>query len=213
MSVLLKGMVMGVAVAMPVGPVALVCARRCLQGGIRAGFLTGLGAAAADALYGSVLAFGLVAVSNFILDHQALLYPVGGLLVCLVGYRALRARDDPPGEGRERRGAVASCTATFFLTLSNPGTLFALFAVFAALGLRSALTSPSASWTIVAGVFLGSALWWLLLSSTIRVFLSRLPARFLARASRVQGALLVLFGAAVVCYGLLGGGARTALAG
>ena len=131
-----RGLVIGLAIAAPVGPIGLLCIRRSLADGFPLGFLTGLGAAAADGVYGAIAAFGLTAVSSFLVAQQRWLALGGGLALLWLGWQSIRR---PPadtaadgGGNTSRAGAFAS---TFVLTLANPATILSFVAVFAGLGL------------------------------------------------------------------------------
>jgi threonine/homoserine/homoserine lactone efflux protein len=192
---LAKGIMIGLAIAAPVGPIGVLCIRRSLSGGMPAGLATGLGAAAADALYGAVAGFGLTSVSVFLLDHQALIRSLGGAALLVIGLRILLA---PPanaaraGNGEVRlAGAFVSC---FLLTLTNPTTILSFLAIFAGLGLAEWVRDYATAAVLVAGVLLGSALWWLFLSGAVSLVRARLSAAALVWINRVSAAVILLFG-------------------
>lgn len=194
---LLRGMIIGLAIAAPVGPIGALCIRRTLADGRLAGFVSGLGAATADAVYGSVAAFGLTAVSSALIASQTPLRLFGGLFLCGLGLHTLRARvatEAAPARGRGLLGAYAS---TFALTLANPLTILSFAAIFAGLGAASAGSLASAA-TLVAGVFLGSALWWFVLSGAAALLRGRLGPEALRWVNRLSGLIILGFGAAAL---------------
>ena len=144
----LKGAAIGLGIAAPVGPIGVLCIRRSLRGGAWAGFVSGLGAATADAAYGCVAAFGLSAISGLLVRWQLWLGLVGGGFLCFLGVRTLLNRRT---EKAEPDGAAAAAYAsTFLLTLSNPATILSFAAVFAGFGLGAtpdyrAATAPLSS--------------------------------------------------------------------
>ena len=148
----------GFSIAAPVGPIGVLCIRRTLADGRVTGLAVGLGAAAADAVYGAVAGFGLTAVSGLLVEPAGLAGLVGGLFLCYLGIRTLPGRARRPRRGG-RRGPAGAFTSTFGLTLANPATILSFVAVFAGLGIaaRGARRGRGSG----AGVFLGSALWWL----------------------------------------------------
>lgn len=190
---LLKGILIGFSIAAPVGPIGLLCIRRSLADGRGAGLATGLGAATADAAYGCIAGFGLTAVSDFLISQKVWLGFVGGLVLCYLGVRTFVARPPQRSEPLSESGLSSSYLSTLLLTLSNPMTILSFVAVFAGLGLVGAPDYFNAS-LLVVGVFTGSAIWWLLLSSGTSLFRSRLDADRLRFVNRVSGSILVLFG-------------------
>lgn len=205
MSVLLRGLVIGVSIAAPVGPIGLLCIRRALADGMAAGLATGLGAATADAVYGAIAGFGLAAVSALILDAQVPLRLVGGLLLLWLAWGTLRAA---PAQAAARvdggRGLAGAFASTFFLTLANPATIISFAAVFGALGVGSAGGGYAAT-AMVAGVFLGSALWWLILTAGVGLVRARVTPALMRWINRTSGAVLGGFGLAALASLVVGG--------
>ncbi len=190
-----KGIMIGLAIAAPVGPIGVLCIRRSLSAGMPAGLATGLGAAAADAVYGAVAGFGLTSISVFLLDHQATIRTLGGAALIFIALRILLAPPAAVGRGangdQRLAGAFISC---FLLTLTNPTTILSFLAIFAGLGLAEWVRDYLAAAVLVAGVWLGSALWWLFLSGAVSLVRSRLPSAALVWINRVSAAVLLLFG-------------------
>jgi len=189
----LKGIAIGFSIAAPVGPIGLLCIRRSLAGGQWIGLATGLGAATADAAYGLVAAFGLTAVSDFLVGQRFWLGLLGGAFLCYLGARTFAQK--PAEQAAEARGdsLLAAYASTFLLTLTNPMTILSFVAVFAGFGLGS---SPDylAATTLVIGVFAGSALWWLLLSGGVGLFRSRIGPAWMQAVNRLSGAVIFGFG-------------------
>ena len=154
---MLKGLAIGLSIAAPVGPIGVLCIRRSLVEGRQVGFATGMGAATADAAYGCIAALGLTAVSGALAGARVWLTLFGGLFLCFLGARTFLSTPAAAGAQVQRRGLLAAYLSTFFLTCINPMTILSFVAVFAALGL---VASPNylAAGTLVAGVFVGSAL-------------------------------------------------------
>jgi threonine/homoserine/homoserine lactone efflux protein len=200
---LFRGLVIGFSIAAPVGPVGVLCIRRTLANGRSAGFLSGLGAASADALYCCVAAFGLTSVSGFLVDQQLLLRPVGGAFLLYLGFRIFRERPDErqatiSGTSYHAyRGLARAYSSTFLLTITNPLTILSFAAFFAGLGLiESAGYVPAA--VLVLGVFSGSTLWWLLLSGGVSLFRWRLGFGTLRWVNRASGTIIFGFGVAAL---------------
>jgi threonine/homoserine/homoserine lactone efflux protein len=177
----------GFAIAAPVGPIGVLCIRRTLAHGRAAGLVSGLGAASADALYGLVAALGLSVVSGLLLSGRAWLQLAGGLFLLYLGARTFVARPAEHGAATsEGRGLLGAYLSTFALTITNPATILAFLGVFAGMGLASAADGAGAGFaaTLVLGVFVGSALWWLLLSGGVSLLRSRVDARALMWINR-----------------------------
>ena len=172
---LLKGLLIGFAIAAPVGPIGVLCIRRTFAEGQAAGFFTGLGAATADAFYGAVAAFGLTAVSSFLLGYQQALQLLGGLFLCALGVKTWIAKADGVSARMEGQGLVQAYASSVILTLTNPATILSFVAVFAGAGLGQARHGMIDASALVCGVFLGSAAWWLTLSSFIGKWRRRYP--------------------------------------
>ncbi|MEW5717473.1 MAG: LysE family translocator [Chloroflexota bacterium] len=195
MEFLLKGLILGFSIAAPVGPIGVLCIRRTLADGRAAGFVSGLGAATADAFYGSIAAFGLTVVSNFLTSQETALRLVGGAFLCYLGVKTLLARPAGNAAPVQGNGLVGSYASTFFLTLTNPLTILSFVAVFAGLGFVSGGSDLLSAAFLVLGVFVGSAFWWLLLSGGVSLFRSRFDVRALRWVNWISGMIITTFGA------------------
>lgn len=179
--------------ALPVGPVGIICIRKTLTEGKLHGMTIGLGAATADFLYGCVAAFGITIISDTLESQRVWIRLVGGALMFFLGIKTIRARPSDPNLPVNNNGMLRSYLTTVILTLTNPLTIFAFIAVFAALGLGNGLSFFSAS-LLVAGVFLGSTLWFFLLSSGVTLFRKKLDINGLQWVNRIAGILIIISG-------------------
>lgn len=189
----LKSVVLGLAVAAPLGPIGALCINRTLDRGFWAGVAGGLGTALADAVYASLAALGFSAFAATLATIDTPLKIVGGLFMLWLGWKSLRPKPLAEAVKVGARDLLGTITATFFLTITNPMTILSFAAIFAGLGLADASGATSAFF-VVAGVFLGSLLWWFLLSGGVALARQRLPATFARWVSRLSGVILVLFG-------------------
>jgi threonine/homoserine/homoserine lactone efflux protein len=189
----LKGILIGFAMAVPIGPIGIMCIRKTLTEGRLRGMIIGLGAATADLLYGCVAAFGLTVISNTLNSQRIWIRLVGGALLLFLGIRTYLAKPTDPTVSLKNGRMLRSYLTTVFLTLTNPVTVFAFIAVFASLGLGNGLSYFSAS-ALVTGVFIGSALWFLLLSSGVTLFRKKLDKSGLRWVNRIAGALIIITG-------------------
>lgn len=192
---LLRGAAIGFSIAAPVGPIGVLCMRRTLADGRAHGVVSGLGAATADALYGCIAGFGLTFISSLLITQQAWLRLIGGAFLCYLGIRTLLARPaQQAATAAGSNGLPGAYASTFFLTLTNPLTILSFAAIFAGLGLAAAGEDYASAATLVAGVFCGSALWWLLLSGGVSLLRSRFNAQRLQWVNRVSGGIITAFG-------------------
>ena len=192
----LKGMLIGFAIAAPVGPIGLLCIQRTLARGRWSGVLSGLGAASADAVYGCIAGFGLASLAGLLLAWQMELRLVGGLFLLYLGWRtwltppaAEQARVRP-----SRAGLLGDYLSTLALTLTNPVTILAFLGIFAGLGLAGGAGDFTAAGALVLGVFAGSLLWWLLLAGGVGLLRGRLSPMGLRWINLASGLLIAGFG-------------------
>jgi putative LysE/RhtB family amino acid efflux pump len=199
-----KGAVLGLSIAAPVGPMALLCFRTTLARGFRVGVLAGLGVAAGDVFYASLAAFGLSAASALLTGRQGWLGLVGGLYLLWFGLStALRPWSSAtPGAGSA--GGLAAFATTFLLTLANPPTIMIFAAMFAGLGLAEAQGVGWPALAVVGGVLVGSGGWWLLFAGVVSLMRERVSGPLLAWVNRVSGAALAGFGAWAVAGAVRG---------
>jgi threonine/homoserine/homoserine lactone efflux protein len=202
MSLFLEGVVIGLAVAAPVGPIGVLCIRRTLAYGRASGFVSGLGAATADAAYGSIAALGLTFVTGLLVDAEAWLRLGGGVFLVFLGVKTFLSRPAEQTAAAGRGGLPGAYASTLALTLANPSTILSFAAIFASLGAGSADGSSTAL-LLVPGVFLGSTLWWFVLSGATSLLRAKLPAGALRWVNRLSGAVLAGFG--LVALSGLGG--------
>ena len=183
----------GFAMAVPIGPIGIICIRKTLTEGRLRGLIIGLGAATADMLYGCVAAFGLTIISSTLVSQRVWIRLIGGALLFFLGIRTFRALPTDPNIPIKSNGMLRSYLTTVFLTLTNPMTVFAFLAIFAAVGLGDGLSYFSAT-ALVVGVFFGSGLWFLLLSSGVILFRKKLDLVGLRWVNKIAGILIVLSG-------------------
>lgn len=210
LSLFFRGVVLGLAIAAPVGPIGVLCIRQTLTYGRWIGFVSGLGAATADGLYGSIAGFGLSTLSSLLTDQIHLFKLIGGIFLCYLGITTTLTKQNVRigvGEGQdyrttsEQKGdrprrqpmALRAYLSTFALTLTNPATILSFTAIFASLNVGTDHNDGSAL-TLVAGVFFGSALWWLTLSSGIILLKQRFSSIPMTWINRISGSIITTFG-------------------
>lgn len=204
-----SGVAIGVAVAAPIGPVNLIVIRRTLRFGWLNGFLSGGGAAAGDAIFAAIAAFGLTAAMDFVIRIETVLQIVGGLFLIGLGLRTWFAHphfaeEDVPGvpasAGSVQAAAMAKViVTTFVLTITNPATMLGFIAIFGGVaGLASAGDDYAHAATVVFSVMVGSILWWVGVSGFVSLFRQSMNDRLLVIVNRVSGGLIVSFGIVVL---------------
>jgi threonine/homoserine/homoserine lactone efflux protein len=193
-SFLLRGLIIGFSIAAPVGPIGVLCIRRTLAEGRTSGLVSGLGAATADAIYGCVAGFGLTFISSILISQQVWLRLVGGGFLCYLGPKTFLSRPAEQAASAEGNGLVGAYASTFFLTLTNPMTILSFAAIFAGLGAASASGNYASAGVLVLGVFIGSALWWLILSGGVGLFQARFNPHGLWWVNRISGVIITGFG-------------------
>ncbi len=205
---LVPGIGIGFVVAAPIGPVNLICIRRTLQYGSLNGFISGLGATLGDGVFAIVTGFGLTAISQLIVGLSIPLLLAGGVLLLCFGLYTYFSKPpkvyDPNCEvtaakAKAPSSLVRAMASTFALTITNPATLLGFTAMFTGLG-GLAGDSPSffSAAFVVGGVILGSALWWLLLTTFVGLLHARIDDRVMRIINHVSGLLVAVFGLAVL---------------
>lgn len=204
--IFINGLLFGLVLAAPVGPVGVMCVQRTLTEGRMHGLLSGLGAAFGDAMYGAVAAFGISWVADWITDHQIAVRLVGGVVLLLLAIRTMLRRPRQRSDANAGGGAAGSVVteihteslfqdfvSTFVLAIANPITLIAFAGLLATLGVTQAGQSVEHGGWLVAGVFLGSAFWWLALSLTAGYFRGFLDGDYDRWVTRISASILLVF--------------------
>lgn len=221
LQLILSGLVIGVLIAAPVGPVNIVCIQRTLERGFWGGFAAGLGAVFADGLIATVAAFGITAISGIMSSYRQEIQLVGGLVMLVFGFKLYTAEPklvQRTGTNlRQLRRMVdllpdrlrpalrfqiwriiphaGVIPQTFFLTITNPGAILGLFAIVGGLGsMIGGIDSYWQALTLVFSVMVGSLLWWACLSQIVEKLRGRLTEGRLKLINQVAGIVLLAFG-------------------
>ena len=199
---LARGIGLGFAIAAAVGPISLLTIRRTIAHGQAYGLASGAGVALADATYAGIAAFGLTALTTLLVGGRSILGVVGGAFLVLLGIRTMASRPGAAAaaETTERPGLPAAFASIFGLTLTNPMTILSFAGVFAAAGLSGHGGAEAGLLTL--GVFLGSLLWWVVLTAVVARLRSRVTLQALTWINRLSGALLLVFGVAAIVTSL-----------
>ncbi|MBN1451924.1 MAG: LysE family transporter [Anaerolineales bacterium] len=197
-SIFLRGLIIGFSIAAPVGPIGVLCIRRTLTEGRLAGFLSGMGAASADMFYGGVAAFGLTAVQDLLIGQSNWLRIVGGVFLLYLGVKTFFVKPAEEATESRRGGLFGAYLTTFFLTITNPITILSFIAIFAGLRLGETDGNYASATVMVLGVFLGSAAWWLTLSTGVGFLRDKFTLVLLTWINRLAGMIIFAFGLAAL---------------
>jgi len=189
----LHGITIGFSIAAPVGVVGFLCIEQTLRYGIMIGIASGLGAATADMMYGILVACGLN-ITHGILSYIKTPFSIlGGLFLCYAGLKKIIVKETSPTNTQTTsNNLVHAYSFTFLLTATNPATMLEFLALFT--GLRINVANHYESFTFVGGVFLGSAVWWIILCSTISIFKKKVSDNTLQYINYSAGLVIILFG-------------------
>lgn len=198
---ILSGLLIGVAVAAPIGPVNLICIRRTLKYGMLNGFASGAGAAVGDGVFAIVAAFGVTAVISFVAAYSGWLQLVGGVFLLGLGVRTWF--DHPHLDDKLPDGSLGDLlpviSVTFFLTITNPATMLGFIAIFGGVADFTIGTEDYMRASIlVASVIGGSVLWWAAITGFVSLFRDRMSDTGLALLNKVSAVIIVLFGAGIL---------------
>lgn len=192
-----RGLIIGFTIAAAVGPITLLVIRRTIDHGGAYGFASGLGVATADATYGGIAAFGLTAITSVLVASHAVLGVVGGAIIVLIGIRTMLTRPAGPALDAEHPGLAGAFASIYALTMTNPLTIVLYAGVFAGIGLAAGASFGDAA-ILTLAVWIGSALWWVVLCTPVAWLRDRVSTEILLWINRISGAALVVFGIAAV---------------
>lgn len=194
---LLKGVAVGFVVAAPVGPVGVLCVRRTLVRGSVSGCATGLGAAIADTLYAIIAIYGISFIATFLLVNEFWFRLFGGIILCAMSVKTFYSG---PAESRApiSTGLTGDFLTALVITGTNPFTLIAFGVILTTIGIASAGDDYVWAEPLIAGVFIGSTLWWLTLTGISRLFRASLSHSGLRWINRVSAAVILLSGVLIL---------------
>ncbi len=199
----LEGILIGLAVSIPLGPLGMLCIQRTVNKNWEAGLLSGLGIAVADTIYAIVAGFSLSIIINFIRSYEIYFKILG--LVILIGLGLYIFRKNPAKDIQKfkRRGSsyIQDFLSTFFITLSNPLSVFVFIAIFSGYSIVLQLSQLGEAFMIIAGIFIGSSIWWMVLTGLANLFRHKFTIDLLKWANRIIGIAIIVL--ALILFGLL----------
>ncbi len=195
---LLKGVLVGISVSVPLGPIGVICIQRTINQGFKAGAVSGIGAALGDTFYAIIAIFGITLLSNFIDSQQVFLRIVGSVFLVYLGFRIFNTNPAKTArnKNKKKQNAVTNFLSVFFLAISNPLTILAFSIGLTSFKIVHGDMSVGSNMLLTLGIFFGAAFWWLALSSTVNNYRERFRLRTLLWINKITGSLVVLLGAA-----------------
>lgn len=196
---LLKGLFLGLSVSAPVGPIGILCINRTINRNHLSGFVSGMGAATADLIYGIIAGLGLTFISDFLIEQKLWIQGIGLIILFFIGIRIIRnKRERIKNLDDDSHNLFHDYLSTFFLTVTNPLTILLFLGAFAAIGLSSTQGNHSSLYFLLAGLFIGSASWWLFLSRITHILKAKITDKILSKIDLISGSAICLIG-----FGLL----------
>jgi len=202
---IIKGLLIGISVSAPLGPIGVLCIQRTLNKGFKSGFVSGAGAASADIIYAIIAGFSITYISDFLIEYQTYIRIIGGAFLILVGIRI--SISNPAKQIRKLRvkgnNYYKDYITSFLITVSNPITILAFGAFFTAFDMIDKNVNNFDITIMIIAVFSGSLIWWISLISIVTIFKTRIRLRNLLWINRITGILIVLFAAFVIISAFL----------
>lgn len=193
-SFFLRGLLIGLSIAAVVGPMSILCINRTLNFGQFYGLISGLGIATADAVYGSIAAFGVTVIASFLVSQHIWISLIGGLFLVYLGVKTILSRPAERSASVQANNFFGAYASTLLLTLTNPLTILSFAAIFAGIGVGGVSRSYLSAAIVVLGVFSGSTLWWCILTSVISLVRGKLTPGWLLWINRASGCIIGIFG-------------------
>ncbi len=200
---IIKGIIFGLIVTAPLGPLGILCIQRTINRGWLSGLITGIAAAFADIMYAIIAGFSVSVIANFLNENQLIIRIVGGVIVTFLGVRIYMS--NPAKQFRrqktQKRTYISDFISGFLITITNPIVIVFFGAAFAGLGLDNAESGKSVIITII-GVFMGAIGWWISLTVLVNIFRDKINLRKLWWINKITGAFVVLFGIGIIISAL-----------
>lgn len=197
---MIKGIITGLLVSVPLGPIGILVIQRTLNKGRMSGFISGLGATAADTIFALIAGLGLSIIINFIRDRQVFFQIAGGLFVIYIGLRIFYTNPVKALKLQRMNKTMLSqdFVSVFLLTISNPMAIFIFLAIMAAINIGGDQLNFFELSVLLAGVFTGAAVWWFIISSIANRFRKRIRLRSIWWMNKITGTVVFIFGIAVL---------------
>jgi len=198
---LIKGVIVGLVVSLPLGPMGVLCVQRTLNKGKSSGFSSGMGIATADTIFALIAGLGISFIIHFLSEQQLIIKMIGGLVIAFIGLKIFIANPvkQLKKHRREGKNLFEDFISILFMALSNPFTVFLYIAIFAGLNLKDVSAGYSSALLVVAGIFVGASISWFAISNVVNYFRARIRLRRLMWINRIAGITIILFGVFAIC--------------
>jgi threonine/homoserine/homoserine lactone efflux protein len=198
LSFFIQGIVIGLTLAVPIGPISLLCIQRTIADGRVHGVISGLGVSTADSFYAAITVLGLTVISSLIIAHQFLFRSFAGIILILIGIWVFMLVPSDVNEKSEHETYLKDYLSMVAIAIANPMTLIFFLVILPGFGviIQESAFLPAAGF--VAGVFFGSAVWWIILCGSIGSVRSRISVKNLGLINRISGVLISCFGAGML---------------
>ena len=194
----IQGMIVGFTIAVPVGPISLVCIHRTVAGGRLHGIISGLGVATSDSFYAAVAFLGMTAISGLIIANQMVFHLVAGVVLAAVGILVFRSVPAAIKDAGNPESYARDYLALLAIAAANPLTIIFFITILPGFGVVAHGTTLIAAVPFVAGIFLGETVWWILLCGSLGSVRSRLSVDNLRWINQASGVLIAVFGAGML---------------
>jgi threonine/homoserine/homoserine lactone efflux protein len=198
LSIFIQGIIIGLTLAVPIGPISLLCIQRTIADGRVHGIVSGLGVSTADSFYAAITVLGLTVISSMIIAHQYIFRSIAGIILILIGIRVFMLVPAGVSEKSEHETYFKDYLSMVAIAIANPMTLVFFLVILPGFGviIQESAFLPAAEF--VAGVFFGSVVWWIILCSSVGSVRSRISVRSLGMINRISGVLIACFGAGML---------------
>lgn len=200
LSLLTKGVIVGLLASIPLGPIGVICIQRTVNKGRLSGFLSGVGAATADTIFAAIAGFSLTFVIAYIFENQVYFQAIGGLVIILLGVKIFFT--NPIKQIRKHKRKKNNLVEDYFsilaVTLTNPLAIFLFIALFASMGVVSEDGNLLEALISTGGVFVGATIWWYILTGLVNIFRSRFRLKQLWWINKISGSAILLLGVAAI---------------
>jgi len=194
LAIFIKGIIIGLAVSVPLGPIGVLIIQRTVNKNRISGFLTGLGASLTDVFYALIAGFSLTYIIDFIRLHQLTFHILGGLIAFFLGVYIYRKNPANDMRKYRRKGCnyYQDLISTFLITFPNPLVVFIFLAVFASSDIVFHISQPYDAFTMILGIFVGASIWWITLTNLVSSFRHKFSLRVLWWFNKISGALIMI---------------------
>lgn len=193
-SFLIKGIVAGLIIALPIGPVGAVCVQRLLIHGRKSGIISGLGGATADVFFASIAIFSANFISKFLIKNQFIFRYFTGFFLVYLGAKIFKTVKIDKKLVLRNESLASDYLSTFLITLSNPFLIFVFASVFAKFKIKHLYKYPDLAMSLIVGIFIGSMLWWVAMSFIIKIFKIKIKDHWVANLNKFFGLIIIIFG-------------------